>query len=73
MNVFKLYFSKTSQGGLAIRMVLDKSTISNFEKKKYNFFTYLLNNCDRICCCTSTNFKVFFKDLICESVIRPIV
>jgi len=44
-------------GGLAIRMVLDKSTISNFEKKKYNFFTYLLNNCDRICCCTSTNFK----------------
>ena len=37
MNVFKLYFSKTSQGGLAIRMVLDKSTISKFEKKNIIF------------------------------------
>ena len=42
---------------MAIRMPLEKSQIQNFEAQKYNFFSYLSNNYQRICCCTSTMMR----------------
>lgn len=52
-----------------MRMLLDRASILDFEKKKYKLFTYLLNNCDNICCCTSTNFRPSAINLTHDNVV----
>ena len=50
-------------------LVHSKKTAS---KKKYNLFTYLLNNCEKILFCTSTNFRPITSSVkIHESIVAP--